>query len=210
MALRRQAERALLVLCVALASGSALAGSIICCDDVNGRRVCGDVVPPVCYSREYREISRQGTVKRVVEAPLTADERARRAANEQARKDAEEQARARELQERALLQTYASIDDIEIRRKRELDQIQRDLEAAQGEEANLLKQKADLGREAKPFEGKTMPRTLANRIADNRSELAAARSVIDSKARDVQAVNSRYDEDRRRYAELLARRPGGR
>jgi hypothetical protein len=36
----------------------------------NGHQVCGDVLPQ-CYGKGYREVSPQGTVRRLVEAPLT-------------------------------------------------------------------------------------------------------------------------------------------
>ena len=41
-------------------------GNIYCCEDANGRSVCGDVLPVQCYGRAYREISPQGIVRRVV------------------------------------------------------------------------------------------------------------------------------------------------
>ena len=48
-------------------------GSVFCCMD-NGHQVCGDVLPMQCFGKSYREMSPQGTVRRIVEAPLTPEQ----------------------------------------------------------------------------------------------------------------------------------------
>ena len=60
-------------------------GSVFCCMD-NGHQVCGDVLPTPCFGKSYREMSPQGTVRRLVEAPLTPGQLARRGAEEGARR----------------------------------------------------------------------------------------------------------------------------
>ena len=49
------------------------AAAIYCCD-VGGQPVCGDILPAACYGRAYREVSPSGIVRRVVPAPLSAEE----------------------------------------------------------------------------------------------------------------------------------------
>ena len=51
-------------------------GTVFCCTD-NGHQVCGDVLPLQCYGKGYREVSPQGTVRRLVEPPLTPEQLAR-------------------------------------------------------------------------------------------------------------------------------------
>jgi hypothetical protein len=181
-------------------------GSITCCEDAAGRRICADVLPAACYGREYREISPQGRVSRVVPAPLTAEERLRAEQEEKGRKAAEEKAREERRKDAALLQTYSSLDDLEAQRQRALVDIQRDLEEARRREAEVQKRRAKLDQEAEFYAKKPKPRELVESLRDNDSELAAQRSVIESKQRDVEAVKSRYDADRRRYSELLAQK----
>jgi hypothetical protein len=197
---------------VLLAQNAVGAGTttITCCEDANGRRVCADILPPACYGRAYREISPQGNVTRVVPAPVTAEERARMEQEERARKATEERAKEERRRDVALLQTYSSIDDLEAQRQRAVADIQRDLEEARRREAEVLQRRAKLDQDAEFYAKKPKPPELANAFRENDSELAAQRSVIDSKQRDLEAVKARYDSDRRRYSELLAQKSGRR
>jgi hypothetical protein len=178
--------------------------SITCCEDDSGRRICSDVLPPACYGKAYREIGPQGNVTRVVPAPMTAEERARAEQEEKARKVVEEKAREQRRRDVALLQTFASLDDLEGQRQRAVADIERDMAVAQLREAEVLKRRAKLDREAEFFVPKALPSELANNLLENDGELNAQRSVIASKQRDLEAVKARYDADRRRYSELLA------
>ena len=65
-----------------LAQGAAAQTRIFCCDDANGRKVCGDFLPPACQGRAYEERDNRGFVSKKVEAPLTAEQQARRARRE--------------------------------------------------------------------------------------------------------------------------------
>jgi hypothetical protein len=191
-----------------LAQGVAAAPTttITCCEDAGGRRICADVLPPACYGREYREINAQGRVTRVVPAPLTAEERARAEQEDKARKVAEEKAREERRRDAALLQTYASLEDLEAQRQRAVADIERDLDGARRREGAVLQNRVKLDREAEFYVKKPKPPALADAFQENDGELAAQRSVIDSKQRDLEAVKSRYEADRRRYAELLAQK----
>lgn len=197
---------------VLLAQGAMAAATttITCCEDGNGRRVCADVLPPACYGREYREISPQGNVTRVVPAPMSAEERARAEQEEKARKVFEEKAKEERRRDAALLQTYSSLDDLESQRARALADLEKDLELARKREAEIKKDREKLDQEAEFYVKKPKPPELAKSLRENDSEQAAQRSVIDSKQRDIEAVKTRYDGDRRRYTELMAQKQGRR
>lgn len=204
--------RAALAVGLLLLAKGAAAGptTITCCEDAGGRRICADVLPPACYGREYREISSQGTVTRVVPAPMTAEERARVEQEEKARKLAEDKAREARRRDLALLQTYANLSDLESQRERAVADIERDLAVAQRREAEVLKRRAKLEREAEFYLQKALPSELANSLFENDGELNAQRTIIASKQRDLEMVKARYDTDRRRYTELLADKSGRR
>ncbi|MBN9694827.1 MAG: hypothetical protein J0L85_03420, partial [Zoogloea sp.] len=81
--------RRLALLCALSVSLPALAqtarGTVYCCTD-GGHQVCGDVLPPQCFGKSYKEMSPQGTVRRIVEAPLTPEQVARKEAEERERR----------------------------------------------------------------------------------------------------------------------------
>ena len=66
----------LMLLLLAGTASSFAAARIFCCDDQSGKQVCGDILPSACYGRAYRELGQSGRTSRVVEAPLTAEQRA--------------------------------------------------------------------------------------------------------------------------------------
>jgi hypothetical protein len=178
--------------------------SIYCCDDANGRPVCGDVLPPVCYGRAYREISPQGTVRRHVAAPLTREEISRRDAEELRRKDEE----ARRLKQRrldeALLETYKSLEDIDVRQERALAEVERGIDGLRAREAELVAQRKEIEAEMEYYRDRDVPRALYNRMRDVEAELVSQRSVLEAKKREMNAIHARFASDRRRYAELIA------
>ena len=106
-----------------------------CCNDSAGKYVCGDTVPVACYGRAYRELGADGRTVREVEAPLTAEQRARKAAEEEtARREAARQ-KEQQRKDQALMETYVNVEEIETMRKRALDDVRqsiRNTEAAAG------------------------------------------------------------------------------
>lgn len=180
------------------------AGTITCCEDESGRRICADVLPPACYGRAYREISPQGTVTKVVPAPLTPEERARIEQEEKARKAIEDKAREQRRRDAALLQTYASVEDLEAQRQRAVAELDKDITMAYRREAEAVERRSKLEQQSQAYANKPLPPELAGQLRENEGELAAHRSVIIAKQRTMEAVMARYDADRRRLVELLA------
>ena len=85
-----------------------------------GRKYYGSTVPQQCTGEPVEALSAQGTVLFRIEPPPTAEERAAKQAEEKknaeaevAKREAERQAEVQARRDRALLDTYASEDDIE-------------------------------------------------------------------------------------------------
>ncbi|NMG75320.1 DUF4124 domain-containing protein [Aromatoleum diolicum] len=201
MASRRSIELLCVVaLSLPLADASA---RIYCCDDANGRRVCGDVLPAACYESAYREMGPQGTIKRQIAAPLSAEEIARRKADEQRRKDEEVQQVKQRRLDQALLETYGSVEDIDRRRDREIAEIERSLAEAREREAELRTKRKRLEQDAEFYKGRQIPRELSTSLRAIDSELATFGTIFETKARDIEAARARFAADRARYAELI-------
>lgn len=198
---------ALLVPAVAVAQSSGAQSSsaktIYCCD-VGTQPVCGDILPAACYGRAYREISPSGTVRRVVPAPLTAEEIARRDAEERRRR-AEDAQRLKQLRlDQALLETYRSLEDLDSRRDRELADLDRTLRELRQREAELLERQRGLIEEAARDAGGQPAAGVDDDIRSLDGEIVAQRSIIDAKLRERSAVLDRFEEDRARYLQLTS------
>lgn len=196
----------LLPLLMAFAAPLAFAQStrVYCCADSSGQRICGDTLPQACYARAYREVAPSGRVVKEVEAPLTPEQRAQREAEIRAQKERAAREAEAKRRDRVLVDSYASVGEIDARRDKEVANIQGDITRSRVREAELIKERAKLDK-LKPASG-PIPRDLVDDLESNAGELAAIRSVIDSKQRDIDNAKARFEADRRRYLELTAAR----
>lgn len=195
--------RLALLCAVAMGCGGALpahaATTSYCCSDASGRRTCGDILPAVCYDRAYTVMS-GGRVVREVDAPLTAEQKARKDADLRAQRDRVAKEAEARRRDQVLLESYASIADLERRRDRDVGNIEGELRGARARESDLLTQQASLLKR-KPSSGK-VPRDVADGLAAAESELEAVRSVIASKQKDLEQLRARFDADHARYLQL--------
>lgn len=189
-----------------LALGATAQTRIYCCDDAKGRKVCGDFLPTECQGRAYEERDNKGFVSKKVEAPLTAEQQARRAA-EIAKKE-EEKKKAGEERRRtlALLSTYSSEKDINSARDRALAEVDKNMKQAQLrlEEANKKKQK--LAGDKEFYKGKPLPEQVKADIRDNEKEIKAQQEAVDAKVREMEEVRTRFADEKRRYLELTGKK----
>lgn len=186
--------------------GASFAGPrIYCCHDDSGKQVCGDILPSVCYGRAYRELGDSGRTSRLVDAPLTVEQRAQRAAEEQRRKEQERVLNEQRRMDQALLNTYASEKDIEIMRSRAERDLTMAIKAAEERIAEIRKQRKKFEDEAEFYRNRQLPAEVAKGLRDADYEIGAQESVIESKKRDQETMRAKYDEDLRRFRELSKR-----
>lgn len=183
------------------------ARTIYCCD-VGAQPVCGDILPEACYGRAYREVSPSGLVRRVVPAPLSADEIARRNAEDRQRRLDEVARMKQQRLDEALLETYRSVEDLDRRRDREVADLDRTIHTLRERETALLVQQKELIEKGSGYPEGSMPADLEDDIRSLDGEIIAQRSIIDAKLRERSAVLDRFEEDRKRY--LILSVPEGR
>ncbi|MCB1959478.1 MAG: hypothetical protein KDE68_02960 [Rhodocyclaceae bacterium] len=198
---------ALLLLIAQPSLASAAQGpSIFCCENAQGHRVCGDVLPQACYGRAYRRVASDGTVIERIAAPMSPEERAEAARLERLQELEQARRRSQMLQDRALLDTYRSLDDIDQREARAVADINKDLHREYKREDELKKNGERLQEEAKLHPPGGLPPDLSLALRDNQSELAAQQTVIDAKLKNIEAVRARFSRDRERFL-ILTDRP---
>ena len=196
----------LLVSSTVLAQGATAQTRIFCCDDANGRKVCGDFLPAACQGRAYEERDNRGFVSKTVEAPLTAEQQARRDA-EAAKKEADARKAAEERRRTlALLSTYSSEKNIDSVRDRNLAEIDKSIAEAQRrlEEARKKKQKLDGDKEF--YKGKPLPDAVKSQILDNDKEIQAHQKTIADKTKEKEEVRNRFADEKKRYLELTGKK----
>ena len=205
--MRAPLKAGLLLLALCGAGSVAAAGQFYCCNDEHGKQVCGDILPPACYGRAYRELGSSGRTVRNVDAPLTAEQRAQRVAEEERRKEQEAALKEQKRKDQALLETYATEKDIETLRRRAENDVNLSIKAAEDKIAEAYKQRKKFENEAEFYKKKQLPPQVDKGLRDADAEVAAQMTVIASKKKDLETIRIKYDEDRRRFLELTRRAP---
>lgn len=186
-----------------LLAAPAWARTIYCCELDNGKRTCADLVPSQCAGRAITEIGASGVVRRHA-APATAEERAR--AEAEAKRQAEEinRAAAERQRNKALLDTYSSAAEIELRRDRQIAEIERSVQHLQNEQTELDKRRDRLQRQLDALAGKPIPPDLAAQRQALDDEQKALNEQLKQRQQEIETTRARFDDDKRRYEALIA------
>jgi chromosome segregation ATPase len=177
------------------------------CIGKDGKRYYGQVVPEECFGQPIEQLSPQGMVVKRFDPEGSAKERLAKEAAE-ARKR-EEDAAAREIarRNRALLATYTSEKDIDEARERALEDNNKAIREVEERIAEIRKRQADYEKELEFYTGKNQPPAkLTDDILSAETDLKAKHELLEVKKREVSGINAKYDEDKKRYAELTKRR----
>jgi hypothetical protein len=207
MVLRIAASCCLFLLALASVKSTLAGSAIFCCHDASGRQVCGDILPAACYGRAYRELGNSGRASRIVAAPLTAEQRAKRAAEEQLRQEQERALNEQRRKDQALLNTYGSEKDIEAMRSRAERDLALAIKAAEEKIIEIRRQRRKFEEEAEFYNNRQLPVEVTKGLRDADYEIKAQESVIESKKKDRETTRLKYDEDLRRFIELSKRPP---
>lgn len=176
------------------------------CTGKDGKRYYGSTIPRQCLGERIEQLNRQGMVVKRIDPQ--GDEKARAAQEAEAARKQEQAAarREEERRNRALLATYTSERDIEDARRRALDAHGRTLQEVELRIEALRKRRAGYDKELEFYKGGKPPVKLQQDIRNAEIDLQAQESLLAAKKKEGEAINERYDEDRKRYLELTGRR----
>lgn len=186
-------------------AAQAVPGNLYCCSDPStGRQICADLLPLQCRGHAYRILDANANLVREVEAPLTPEQKAQRAAEAQRKKQEEEAVREQRRKDQALLDTYSTYDDINRAQQRaELDVTQA-IRNAEVKIAEVRKSRKKFENEAEFYKNRSLPPDVAKGMREADYEIKAQTELITAKKREMDLIKGKYDADRRRYQELTS------
>ena len=177
-------------------------GRFYCCD---GGRVCGDALPEQCRGKAYRILDSSGNLLKEVGPPLTVEQKARAAAEALRKKELEEQAKEQRRKDQALLDTYATPQDIDLAQAKAESDVNLAIRGAEDRIAAARKQRKKFEEEAEFYKKKSLPPEVAKGLRDADHEIKTQQELLDVKQGDAATIKAKYDADRKRYAELTGR-----
>ena len=180
------------------------------CVGKDGKKYYGQTIPDACLGRPLELINKQGLVVKRID--LEGEEKARLAKEAEAEKKREAELAEKDSvrRTRALLATYTSEKDIEDSRNRDLRNHDKGVQEVQKRIEDIKKRQQQFQKELALFNeaGKgSPPARLQEEITNAEIDLKAAQSLLEAKKKETQAINARYDDDKRRYQEAVGKKP---
>ena len=203
--MKAAARLILLIASLGLGGEALAAANFYCCNDPAGKQVCGDILPQACIGRPHREVGENGMTIRLIEAPLTAEQRAHRAAEDERHKVEEELRKEQQRKDQALLNTYGNEKDIDVMRKRAEADVYQSVKNAESKIVEIKALRKKFENEAEFYKKKALPPEIQKGFRDTDFEIKAQESVIEAKKKELEIIRIKYDDDLRRYQDLNRR-----
>ena len=175
-------------------------GKIKKCKDAEGRWHYGDRAADECAKSKIVEISEQGTKRRVIAAPPTKAELAERERRKEELEREAERKKEQERQDKLLLSTYSSENDINFIRDRKIAQIESQIKAT---EETLKPMRAALERMEKQSDSSPQSQ---KQIEKTKEQIARHEAVVTEKRKEQEDLRQKYADELKRYRELRAQK----
>ena len=177
------------------------------CTGKDGKRYYGSTVPQPCYGVRVEVLNAQGLVVQKIDPDGDEKSRAAKAAEEEKQKKRETASREASRRDRARLATYGSEKDIEEQRVRALADNQRAVKELEGRIQDIRKRQAVYDREMALYPSpKNPPPRLLDDMKAVEVDLSAQQDLLAVKRKEGDQINARYNEDRKRFAQLTRKR----
>ena len=178
--------------------------------DENGTTHYGETIPPEYADQDRAELNKAGRVIKKKEVLTPEELRAERSTKEQenAKKlDEDKAALDGKRRDKALIDTYSNADEIDLARKRNLQQIE--LRIA-GVNANIKRASDNLNGLQKEADAYTntnrkIPSSLQEDLQEAQVRLDKLKKDMEKPQADKAAMEARYDADKARYKELTGK-----
>lgn len=195
-------------LALSLVMQGAMAGKMYRWTDENGDVHYGSEIPPEYLQQQHRQINQHGITTKVYKRTKTPEEAAREQAEARRRKKmrAEEQRRIAEQQrlDSILLQTYSSLDDMELARDGKITAIEAVIRITKSNIAGMRSEMARATSEAAAAEraGQVVAPRLRKQIAAVQEQIEANLTFINEQRQEQDRVRDHFAKEMVRYARL--------
>ena len=189
-------------LCLPVTGGHAASGPTIKkCKDATGQWHYGDSAAQECAKSKITVMSDEGTTKKVIAAPPTAEELKEREARQETEAAEHQRAAEQAKKDVLLLSTYGGEDDIIYIRDRKIAQIETSIKASEETLKNLraalARMEAQAADESKG--DKTADQSTVKNIEQTRKQIARHEGVIVEKHKEQEALRKQYADEMERY-----------
>lgn len=177
------------------------------CTAADGKKYYASTIPPQCIGRPVEQLNRQGLVVRRIDPEGEEQAKAEKAAALAKKREEEAASREERRRNQALLATYTSEKDIDDARARALAENKKAMTDVETRIAATRKRRAGYEKELEFYKGDAKPPAkLSDDMQNADVEIKANEELLAVKRKEVAQINARYDEDKKRYRELTAKK----
>ena len=178
--------------------------------DKNGQVHYGDSVPPEYAEQDRDVLNRQGVKVGREEGTITPEEAAAKAAEEKAAREEQK----RKLRDRVLLQTYQSVQELQILRDNRLELVDAQLTIQEQSLSNLRAQRAQIERMAARYTpinkepgALPLPDEVATDLERSANDITTQEGNLVKRREERENIRQTFEADIKRYQELRAVKP---
>ena len=178
--------------------------------DKNGQVHYGDSVPAEYAEQDREVLNRQGVPVGREEGTITPEEAAAKAAADKAARDEQK----RKLRDRVLLQTYQSVQELEILRDNRLELVDAQLTIQEQSLSNLRAQRAQIQRFAARYapantgaDAEPLPEDLASDLEQSANDIQTQEANLVRRREERENIRKTFEADIARYKELRTIQP---
>ncbi|MGH8249596.1 MAG: DUF4124 domain-containing protein [Steroidobacteraceae bacterium] len=178
--------------------------------DKNGQVHYGDSVPAEYAEQDREVLNKQGVAIGREEGTVTPEEAAAKAAEEKAAREEQK----RKLRDRVLIQTYQSVQELEILRDTRLDLVDAQLTIQEQSLSNLRAQRAQIDRMAaryapinKDADAAPLPDELVVDMERSANDIVTQEDNLQKRREERENIRQNFEADIKRYQELRAIKP---
>lgn len=202
--------------CVLLAAALGAAGPVVAqssgnpsapifsCVNAQGKRLTSDRPISECLDREQRVLNQDGSLRRMLPASLTPDERA--AVEEADRRKAAEASAKRDAirRDRNLLARYPNDAAHQKAREAALDDVRKAARSSEDRLAELRVERKPLVEEAEFYKSGTLPIKLKRQLDGVEVAIAAQQETVTNQQAEVGRINALFDAELAHLRKLWA------
>jgi len=199
----RTASICLLLCMAALARDAAASAPKYACT-ADGHPYAGDEIPAECARADVDVLNPDGSINHVLPRPRTPEEIRRAQADEELRKQRDTEKRDQMRYERALLERYDNVEDLEAARQRDLGPQQQVIDRMEEQMKACETERRRLTVESEFYERLPKPDWLKRAIKNNEELYVQSGDMENRALHRMNQINDDYDARRKLYLELKA------
>lgn len=163
----------------------------------------GETIPPEYANKDRVELNKTGRVVKKEDVLTPEERRAKQEADAKKRSDGEA-ALEQKRHDKALINTYSNVKEIDLARSRNLQQVDARINSANSQLKMANDNLAGLQKEADGFTtaDRKIPVSLQEDLREAQARLSKAQLDLDKAKAEKAAIEARYDADKARYKEL--------